>query len=177
MRLDKTQRSVVGGMASAVLVVVLVFLAASQVTFFNSETRDLWYRLNTAALSSLLPTLTLFICIARLANHRFLTPEDIQGSAQTSGTIKARVLQSLLQNTLEQGSLALPVYAAVSLFAPGRLLALVPAAAAMFVIGRVLFFIGYPKGAPSRAFGFALTFYPTVLLSLIGVIVGLSSVV
>ncbi|MEO8937464.1 MAG: MAPEG family protein [Burkholderiaceae bacterium] len=175
--MDKTQHGVARGMGSALAVAVAVFLVARQVTFFNSEAPDLWFRMKVAALSSLLPTLTLFACIARLARHRFFTPEDIQGSAESSGTRKAQILQSLLQNTLEQGSVALPVYAAVSLLGSNRLLALVPAAAAMFVVGRILFFIGYAKGAPFRAFGFALTFYPTVLLLLIAVALGLSSVV
>ena len=177
MHLDKTQLSVARGMASALVVAVLVFLAVSQVTFINSEALDLWFRLKIASLSSLVPTLTLFICVARLAKHRFFNPEDNQGSAQSSGTRKAEVLQSLLQNTLEQASLALPVYAAVSLLGSSRWLTLVPAAAAMFLVGRTLFFVGYAKGAPSRAFGFALTFYPTALLLLIAVAMGLSSVV
>jgi hypothetical protein len=175
MSFDKTQLGVARGMIFALAVAVLVFLAASAVTLFTSGTPDLWSRIKIAAMSSLLPTLTLFICIARLAKHRFFTPEDIQGSTQTSGTRKAQILQSLLQNTIEQGCLALPVYAAVSLLAPVRLLALVPAAAFMFVVGRILFFIGYAKGAPSRAFGFALTFYPTALLLLLAVALGLLS--
>ena len=36
----------------------------------------------------------------------------------------------------------------------------------MFLLGRVLFFAGYAGGAPRRALGFALTFYPTVTLLL-----------
>lgn len=84
-------------------------------------------------------------------------------------------MQSLLQNTLERGSLALPVYVAVSLLAPAHLLALVPAAAAIFLVGRVLFFVGYAKKAPARAFGFALTFYPTVMLLILAVAVAVAA--
>jgi uncharacterized membrane protein YecN with MAPEG domain len=36
----------------------------------------------------------------------------------------------------------------------------------MFFIGRLAFFAGYAKGAPARAFGFAFTFYPTILLTI-----------
>jgi uncharacterized membrane protein YecN with MAPEG domain len=106
------------------------------------------------------------VCIARLAKHRFFTPEDIHGSALTTGTERARLLQSLLQNTLEQSALAVPVYVAICALGPLRVLSVVPVAAAMFLVGRVFFFAGYAKGAPSRAFGFALTFYPTVILLL-----------
>ena len=34
--------------------------------------------------------------------------------------------------------------------------------AAMFGAGRLLFWWGYVRGAAARAFGFALTFYPSV---------------
>ena len=43
---------------------------------------------------------------------------------------------------------------------------LAPTAGLLFVIGRIAFFAGYARGAPARALGFALTFYPTVLLLL-----------
>jgi len=39
----------------------------------------------------------------------------------------------------------------------------------MFVIGRILFAVGYAGGAPARAFGFALTFYPTVFLTIVAI--------
>jgi len=53
---------------------------------------------------------------------------------------------------------------ATAISVPASLLPVVPAAAVMFLVGRVSFFAGYAHGAPSRAYGFALTFYPTVLL-------------
>jgi MAPEG family len=128
---------------------------------------DLTSRVTLASWALLLPAATLFVCIARLAKHRFFTPEDIHGGALTNGTERAKLLQSLLQNTLEQFCLALPIYIATSIIAPASLLPVVPAAAAMFLVGRLSFFAGYATGAPSRAYGFALTFYPTVLLLLL----------
>lgn len=125
---------------------------------------SLEFRLELLAASLMAPAASLFFCIARLAKHRFFTPEDINGSALTDGTSRAKLLQALLQNTMEQLTLALPVYFVCSFAFPSHFLGLVPAAAAMFFAGRVLFYIGYSGGAPSRAFGFAFTFYPTVLL-------------
>ena len=107
----------------------------------------------------------MLICVARLAKHRFFTPEDIDGSALTPGTDRARLLQALLQNTLEQAVLAIPVYFCGAVVLPGSWLGAVFAAAAMFFVGRICFFAGYAGGAPSRAYGFALTFYPTVFLT------------
>ena len=41
-----------------------------------------------------------------------------------------------------------------------------PAASALFLLGRILFFVRYESGAAARSFGFAVTFYPTVALTL-----------
>ncbi len=106
------------------------------------------------------------VCIGRLAKHRFFTPEDIDGSALTQGTATARLLQALLQNTLEQLVLAVVVYLSAALLLPAHLLALILTAALMFTAGRLLFFRGYAGGAAHRAYGFALTFYSTIGLML-----------
>jgi len=171
--MDKTQIAVARGMALAMLTALAAFtLAITLVSPAWSVGSDLTSRITLASWTLLLPAGTLFICIARLAKHRFFTPEDIHGSALIGGTEKAKLLQSLLQNTLEQCCLAFPVYLAGSITAPASILPVVPAAALMFLVGRVLFFAGYAKGAPARAYGFALTFYPTVLLLLILLAVG-----
>ncbi|HEY0179453.1 MAG TPA: MAPEG family protein [Dokdonella sp.] len=114
----------------------------------------------------LLPMLPLAIAVARLAAHRFFTPADIDGSGLTAGTAPARLLQALLQNTLEQVALAVPTYAAALYAAPATAGRASVAAACLFLLGRVLFFARYRHGAAARALGFALTFYPTVLLLL-----------
>ena len=166
--MDTTQKGVARGVISALIVVIAVF--SSSVAFLPRAwplASDLWSRIELAAWMALLPVLTLLICVVRLANHRFATPEDIHGSGLTSGTERAKLLQALLQNTLEQSCVALPVYLATAVVAPPALLPLVPAAALMFLIGRLAFFGGYAKGAPGRAFGFGLTFYPPALLLLL----------
>ena len=53
----------------------------------------------------------LAINIGLLARHRFFTPDDIDGGGLTPGTATAHILQSMLQNTLEQSVLALGVHA------------------------------------------------------------------
>ncbi|NEV65116.1 MAPEG family protein [Thiorhodococcus minor] len=124
-------------------------------------------RLTVAFKSALLPLLFLVISVARLAKHRFFTPEDIDGGAGfASDSERALVLQTLLQNTLEQFCIAVVVYAAWAVVMPSTWLSVVPLAALAFAVGRILFFGGYAKGAPSRALGFALTFYPSVLMLL-----------
>ena len=41
-----------------------------------------------------------------------------------------------------------------------------PLITALFVMGRILFWIGYHKNPYLRAFGFGITFYPTVIVYL-----------
>ena len=165
MGFDSTQKGVARGMAAAVVFAVGVFAFAYVVQWpnFPGQT-SVALRLKLAAWAALAPAAALFVCIARLAKHRFTTPQDIHGSALTEGTERAKLLQALLQNTLEQAVLAIPVYLATALVFPPRLLPLVAAAAALFVVGRIAFFRGYAAGAPSRAAGFGLTFYPSVAL-------------
>jgi hypothetical protein len=165
--MDKTQLGVARGMGLALLTAAAAFaFSATYVSRVWGVGPDLASRATVASWALVMPAFALFVCIARLAKHRFFTPEDIHGSGLTGGTDRAKLLQALLQNTLEQSCLALPVYIATCIVAPAPLLPVVPAAAAMFLVGRLFFFAGYAHGAPSRAYGFGLTFYPTVFLLL-----------
>lgn len=110
---------------------------------------------------ALLPILALMFSIMRVANHRFSTPEDIDGSGLTRGTPRVLVLRAILQNTLEQAMLALAAYMIWATAMPHAWLRAVPIAASLFAAGRILFAIGYERGAPGRAMGFGLTAYPT----------------
>jgi hypothetical protein len=113
---------------------------------------------------ALLPLLALMVSIMRVGNHRFSTPEDIDGSGLTVGTQKIQILRAILQNTLEQAVLAIGVYLIGSVVLPHGWLRVIPAAALLFPIGRVLFAAGYAAGAGGRAMGFGLTAYPTFAL-------------
>jgi hypothetical protein len=170
MSMTTAQRDVVRGMAAGIVVTITALGLGASVQPSDLLLDTPFNRVQVAAMASLAPALALAICIARLAAHRFKTPEDLDGSGLTAGTGTARVLQALLQNTLEQLALALPVYAAWGLLGPPQRLNMVLAASFLFFAGRLLFFWGYHRGAAGRAFGFALTFYPTVALLVVTII-------
>ena len=152
-------------MAAGLLISLIVVFGS--VYFFPKaveEVNELSQRVSTLGAVALWPCLVLVISIGRLAKHRFFSPEDIDGSALTNGTEKAKLLQSLLQNTLEQFCIALGAYAAWCFVMPINTLSAPVACSAMFVLGRLLFFSTYKNGAAARALGFTLTFYPTVIL-------------
>ena len=121
--MSSEQRGVAMGMALA-LCMAVVFLALAAMIGGSriAPIVSTEFRLEVLAASLMAPAASLFICIARLAKHRFFTPEDINGSALTEGSARAKLLQALLQNTLEQVVLALSVYAACSfLFQAGTI--------------------------------------------------------
>ncbi len=152
-------------MLSAMLIsIVLVIVGFNLCTIFNIEPSDFSIKNKWLTLAFFLLVIPYLISIGLLAKHRFFTPADIDGSGLTTGTSKAKILQARLQNTLEQFVLATIVYCGWFAFMPLSSIMTIPLASAAFFIGRLLFFMNYEKGAGSRAFGFALTFYPTVVM-------------
>lgn len=174
MQLSQKQTAVFKGMAAAVLVSGLALAAgAFQFPAGLLPEGSTAGRLDLLAKCTLAISVWLLASIGVLARHRFFTPEDIDGGGLTSGSAKARILQAVLQNTLEQTVLAVSVYGCFAVLAPVQYLGALPAAAAMFWIGRTLFWHGYAEGAGGRALGFALTFYSTVLLLITTVVMAL----
>jgi uncharacterized membrane protein YecN with MAPEG domain len=112
--------------------------------------------------------------IGNVARLRFLSTEEMAGSGATIATADVRRANALLQNTLEQVALAIPIHGALAVLVESSA-PLIIALAALFALGRLLFWIGYANGARSRAFGFALTFYPSVAGLVIAVVAALRS--
>jgi uncharacterized membrane protein YecN with MAPEG domain len=104
----------------------------------------------------------LVAAIANVARLRFFSARDIAGSGAEGASDEVRWAGAILQNTVEQVALAVVVHLIVAA-SIDRPVALVAALAALFGVGRLLFWAGYRHGASGRAFGFALTFYPSVL--------------
>ncbi|OLP62645.1 hypothetical protein BJF93_07080 [Xaviernesmea oryzae] len=100
--------------------------------------------------------------IGNIARLRFLSQRDIAGSSATGGSEEVRTSLAILQNTIEQAVLALMTHMVVAASFQ-RSDALLVALVLLFAIGRLLFWIGYKHGARGRAFGFALTFYPSIV--------------
>ena len=162
MELTEKQKGVVRGVIPAALLTLVglcgasLLLPASALPVDEPDARLAW-----ALQWALLPILTVMVAVGRVANHRFYTPEDIDGAGLTNGTPQARLHRAILQNTLEQAVLAVAAYAIWSVVVPYSWLPSIAVAALFFVAGRVLFARGYRRGASGRAMGFGLTAYPT----------------
>ena len=154
------------GLTSTLLALALAIVAAPSALLPDDNAVSAIVR---ALQWDILLVLWLAANIAMLARHRFFTPADIDGGGLSDGTPTAKVLQSVLQNTLEQMILALSAHLIWAATMPWRWQAAVPAAAMLFFLGRALFWRGYARGAPARALGFALTFYPTIVMLIVAV--------
>lgn len=115
------------------------------------------------ALAFLFPGLVMAAMIGRIAQRRFFDDAIIDGDPFTphsAAEIDARVLQ----NTVEQIVLALALWPVaghlLAVDGPGVVLTL----GIGFAIARLLFWVGYHISPPLRAFGFAATFYPTIMV-------------
>ena len=168
MALTDKQRGVLKGMSigaatSLVEIITAILLGPALLSPDASAGERLAFALRADAFLAL----WLGVSIGLLARHRFFTPEDIDGGGLSRGSETANVLQATLQNTLEQTVLAVLVHMTWATLMPVSWMTAIPAAAILFLSGRVLFIRGYSGGAPSRAAGFALTFYPSVLMLVI----------
>ena len=157
---------VAAGMAAGLAVTLLGLLWPG----LPNGPADLGSRLSAWLGCDLVAASWLAMTVARLAGRRFFSDADID-AALSDGTRKTAVLQSLVQNTLEQTVLAIVAYGAWLLAPrPDAPIATAWIAVACFSVGRLAFLVGYGRGAAARAFGFALTFYPTVGLLVAGAI-------
>jgi len=159
--MNRSQAFVVLGMALAVLALLALWRLAPDLSFARPETADTAARLAFAAHWLLVPGFCLLAGIGAAANRRFFIPDAIDGNPRTDN----RALDINLRynrNTLEQTVLAAIAWLGLALALPESRLALIPELAVVFAAGRALFWAGYLFAPWARAFGFGLTFYPTV---------------
>lgn len=127
----------------------------------NLPPEDAALRIAFAARWLFVPAATLFLGIAIVAGQRFFLSEAMDGTRAPAN----RSLEITLrynQNTLEQTVLVAIAWPLLALYLPEGRLGLVPVLAVLFAFGRIAFFVGYLIAPWARAFGFGLTFYPTV---------------
>jgi hypothetical protein len=151
------------GVATFAPIALATTLIALAVTYYNST---FFYAVGfhlSAATATLLASFWLIVSVGTIGNKRFFHQEHIGGSAFDAPGSPLRIDKAILQNTLEQLVIAAAVYHALEAAfdtASGVYLATL---VTLFTIGRFSFLMGYQGGAGSRAFGFGMTFYPTIL--------------
>jgi hypothetical protein len=119
-------------------------------------------RLSYVAKWSLLPAACVMMGVAMVANIRFFTSSIDPISGVDENALK--VWRAFTQNSIEQAFLFIVGAAAFACITYQYWLRLIPILAILFVIGRIIFVIGYLIKPAYRATGFAMTFYPIVFL-------------
>lgn len=124
---------------------------------------DIGARLTYIAVWCLPPVICMAAMIGIVARARFSSFGEMD-PAELQSAKKISEYRNILQNTSEQVLLAVLTYVIWALLMPVGFQIVAAASSVMFVLGRILFFEGYRRGAASRALGFGLTFYPTVFM-------------
>lgn len=158
---EEQQRGVSLAMAGALVMTILI-LGIAAASASRAEPMPFVERLQGALRVDLLVVVWLGAAIANVARLRFFSAHDIAGSSAGEASEKVRSAGAILQNTLEQVVLAVVTHLIVAA-SFDRSSRVIVALAGLFAAGRLLFWAGYKHGARGRAFGFALTFYPTLL--------------
>lgn len=166
-KFQREQRGVATRMVAALCVTILVTAACMYLSV--PAFLPLQDRLIAVARADLLVLFWLAATIGNVARLRFSSATDIAGSASKTGSADISSANAVLQNTLEQVALAVPIHVALAVLVESSV-TLIIALSMLFAVGRLLFWIGYANGARSRAFGFALTFYPSVVGLIIAVV-------
>lgn len=164
INLNPQQKDVqVGMIAGAVFCGIWVWMGYG---FIDIEL-PLWVttgdRLAYAAKCEFFAALMLLFGVMAVAGQRFFSDKAIEG--QTVGLPSGIAINlRYTQNTLEQLVLLVITHMAYAATADSAQMKLIPILVSLFVVGRISFWVGYHQSALSRAFGFAVTFYPTVAI-------------
>ncbi len=152
-----TRTKILAGMIlGAAWSVALIWIGSAQVNI------PPFSRIVIAPFFALAPGLVIVLMVGWIAARRFWSSELIDGAAPAPGS-PAEIDQRVLRNTVEQAVIALCLWPPLSFLLLDDGLGVVMALSVNFAAARLLFWAGYHIAPPLRAFGFAATFYPTVL--------------
>jgi hypothetical protein len=165
--LRRSQLEVMAGVAAAIVIALGLGFLLWRNLGVTARPAELSERLAFAAQWCVIPATCVLVCIAMVGNHRFFTRaiDPIAGENGAGASDRTLAIwKQVLTNTLEQAFLFAVIAPAFSVIAPQAWLKAIPILALLFVLGRVLFAVGYFIRPTLRAAGFALTCYPIVFL-------------
>ena len=110
------------------------------------------------------PAILLIALVLNIGMRRFAGDENIRDGGRSN---LLKVHQSLLSNTMEQTLIFLLFMVFFSFALPIQHIYMIYVTTFLFIIGRVAFIIGYLVFPIYRAFGFAVTMLPCVVLFLL----------
>ncbi|MFK7941058.1 MAG: MAPEG family protein [Roseovarius sp.] len=154
--MNKRAHIMIGMAAGLIWAIGLLWAAATYVTL------PVFTLMPTIMTAFLAPGLVMLLMVARLAQRRFFDDAIIDGGPLSGG---AEIDQRVLRNTAEQLVLALCIWPACAVLLTGQGPGVIMCLGLGFALARLVFWFGYHVAPPLRAFGFAASFYPTVLVA------------
>ena len=119
-------------------------------------------RLSLAIQCSIVATFPAVVAITIVAAQR-LNP-DMWVGQRVRPNSSLDINTRFILNTMEQFVLFLVGIGGIALYAPYTEAHSLPVLTSLFLLGRILFWVGYHKNPYLRAFGFGITFYPIVAM-------------
>jgi hypothetical protein len=154
------QKAVAIGAASGVACMALVVWGLYQVYPTVAGADDVVVRLVFALKMNVLAVIPLFVWIAMVGNARFLS--DAIDPLRHAENKKMEVDGRVVDNTLQQNVVFLVGTLTLSTLLSADSVKVIAALTTVFIIARVLFWIGYRINPIYRAFGMAATAYMNV---------------
>jgi hypothetical protein len=159
---NQVHRQVAVALAILVVLYLTIWLGAAPM-----PAADVPHRLLLAAKLMGFAVLPLFAGISAAVYARYSAAALIQGFKSVPSE-RLALLLAYNQNTLEQTvlhALSLPIFCVT---VPAALLVFAYAQVAAFLLGRLMFYIGYRRAPLQRLAGFAVGHYPAIAAVLVG---------
>lgn len=138
----------------------LFYVSMKQVVTWSPLSWTVGDRLELMIKCSTFSLVPVIVAIAIVAAQR-LNP-DMWVGQKVKPNSSLDVNTRFILNTTEQFILFVVGLAGIAMYAPYTQAHSIPVLTALFLVGRMLFWVGYHKNPYLRAFGFGVTFYPTV---------------
>lgn len=171
-KLKTQQKSVLeSGLKATLFCIVILGLSRvllPRIWSFPSETID---RLAFAFQLNMFVFVWVVVGVRLVSRGRLRSESDISGSAYGPPSKALAIKAAFLQNTLEQSIIAGTRHVGIATIFKGPELSYLFGSVVLFGIGRILFYRGYSRGAPGRAFGMVTTMIPSIFGYLYGMLV------
>lgn len=158
--MTRDQKIVGVGAASGVTAMIAAIAGIYQLWPVTPSLADVSSRLAYALQANAFAVLPLLIGIMAVGNNRFLS-EAIDPTLQRENPT-TQINGRVVENTLQQYVLFLIGTLALSVNLTAEQMRVIPAAALVFIVARIVFWIGYRIHPLYRAFGMAATGYLNV---------------
>lgn len=155
------QKVKVGAATAAIISIVFIYTGYQIFPFVLTPMVTIGDKLAFVIQCEIFALLMLVAGIAAVANQRFLHKEAIDG-ATIDLPISIQINLRYNQNTLEQFVLAVVAHLVLATVVEPDSLKIIPILVCWWIIGRIMFWIGYHVYPVGRAVGFGSTFYPTI---------------